>query len=325
LALASYPTYDLSTIATEYSNLLSDERLPMFNRAVNGVYAPGSTFKPLTAVAALETGIITPYTTIYDSGVYTYYESPQPQCWLWRSSRSSHGRINVTQAITVSCNYFFYEVGRLTGIETIDDYATQFGLGKSTGIEIGDSSGALASAQYAKEHNLEWSDGQTLTAAIGQSYNLCTPIQLANYIATLVGGGEHYNAHLLKSVKSYDNSQILYVYDEEPTNVVEMSDETIEAVTTGMYRLTKDSLASVFKNCIVSAGAKTGSAQVGTDIANGVFVAYAPYDDPEIAVAIVIEKGGSGAALADTAVQIINAYFSTQATTLAQGENVLIR
>jgi len=325
LALASYPTYDLSTIATEYSNLLSDERLPMFNRAVNGVYAPGSTFKPLTAVAALETGIITPYTTIYDSGVYTYYESPQPQCWLWRSSRSSHGRINVTQAITVSCNYFFYEVGRLTGIETIDDYATQFGLGKSTGIEIGDSSGALASAQYAKEHNLEWSDGQTLTAAIGQSYNLCTPIQLANYIATLVGGGEHYNAHLLKSVKSYDNSQILYVYDEEPTNVVEMSDETIEAVTTGMYRLTKDSLASVFKNCIVSAGAKTGSAQVGTDIANGVFVAYAPYDEPEIAVAIVIEKGGSGAALADTAVQIINAYFSTQATTLAQGENVLIR
>lgn len=325
LALSSYPSYDLSNISNSYPELLADERLPMFNRATDGIYAPGSTFKPVTAVAALESGIITPTTEITDKGIYTFYNSPQPQCWLWRSSHTTHGRINVTQALTVSCNYFFYETGRLTGIEKIDDYAMQFGLGRSTGIEIGDSSGALASPEYAKSHQLEWSDGQTLTAAIGQSYNLFTPLQLSNYVATLAGGGEHYAAHLLKSVKSYDNSRILYVYDKEPDNVVEMSQSTANAVLSGMHDLTTSSLAYVFNDCVVSAGAKTGSAQVGTDIANGVFVAFAPYEDPQIAVAVVIEKGGSGAALASTAVEIINAYFSTQTFDSAQGEGVLIR
>ena len=191
LALASYPSFDLSTFGRDYNTLLADDRLPMFNRAVNGTYAPGSTFKMVTAVAALESGIITPSSTIQDKGVYTFYEYPQPQCWVWRLGYT-HGRVDVSQAITVSCNYFFYEVGRLTGIETIDNYAQQFGLGRSTGIEIGDSSGALASPEYAESHGLEWTDGQTLTAAIGQSYNLFTPLQLANYIATLVGGGQHY-------------------------------------------------------------------------------------------------------------------------------------
>ena len=309
LALASYPSFDPSTFAQNYNLLLEDERLPMFNRAVNGTYAPGSTFKMVTAAAALETGVITPSSVIQDKGVYTFYEYPQPWCWVWPLGYT-HGRVNVSDAITVSCNYFFYEVGRLTGIQTIDDYAKQFGLGRSTGIEIGDSTGALASPEYAEAHDLEWTDGQTLTAAIGQSYNLFTPIQLANYIATLVGGGEHYQAHLLKSVKSYDNSKLLYVYDEPPVNKVEMSESTINAITKGMHDLTTGSLAGAFDKCVVSAGAKTGSAQVGTEIANGVFVAYAPYEDPEIAVAIVIEKGGAGAALASTAVEIINAYFA---------------
>ena len=325
LALASYPSYDLANISSTYVDLLADERLPMFNRATDGIYAPGSTFKPVTAVAALESDVITPGTTITDKGIYTYYTSPQPQCWLWRSGHATHGRINVTQAITVSCNYFFYEIGRLTGIERIDDYALQFGLGKSTGIEIGDSSGALASPEYAKSHQLEWSDGQTLTAAIGQSYNLFTPLQLANYIATLAGEGKHYDAHLLRSVKSYDNSQLLYVYNEPPVNIVEMSQATSNAILSGMHDLTTSSLASVFSQCVVSAGAKTGSAQVGTDIANGVFVAFAPYENPEIAVAVVIEKGGSGAALASTAVEIINAYFTTQTSESVQGEVALIR
>jgi penicillin-binding protein 2 len=200
-------------------------------------------------------------------------------------------------------------VGRLTGQEAINEYALQFGLGKSTGIEIGDSAGALASAEYAERYDLEWSDGQTLTAAIGQSYNLFTPLQLANYTATLVGDGEYYTPHLLKTVKSYDNEELVFVYDEEADHVVEMSEETKRVVTQGMHNLTTGSLAGAFNRCVVSAGAKTGSAQVGTDIANGVFVCYAPYEDPEIAVAIVIEKGGSGAALASTAVEIMNAYF----------------
>ena len=325
LACASYPTYDLETFNQDYKELLADERLPMFNRATQGVYAPGSTFKLCTAVAALEEGIITPSTIIEDKGIYTYYRDPQPMCWIWRQAHTTHGRINVSQAIVDSCNYFFYEVGRLTGIAKLDEYASAFGLGQSTGIETGDVSGALASPEWAESHDREWTDGQTITAAIGQSYNLFTPIQLANYVATLVSGGEHYEAHLLKNVKSYDNSRIIDVYGKGPLNDLNISDSTMAAVTKGMHDLTHDSLAGAFSRCVVEAGAKTGSAQVGTDIANGTFVAYAPYDDPEIAIAIVVEKGGSGSLLANAAVDIINAWFTRGGTDAAVGEDTLLR
>lgn len=325
LACASYPTYDLETFNQDYEELLADERLPMFNRATQGVYAPGSTFKLCTSVAALEEGIITPSTIIEDKGIYTYYRDPQPMCWIWRQAHTTHGRINVSQAIVDSCNYFFYEVGRLTGIAKLDEYASAFGLGQSTGIETGDVSGALASPEWAESHDREWTDGQTITAAIGQSYNLFTPIQLANYVATLVSGGEHYEAHLLKNVKSYDNSRIVDVYGKGPLNDLNISDSTMAAVTKGMHDLTHDSLAGAFSRCVVEAGAKTGSAQVGTDIANGTFVAYAPYDDPEIAIAIVVEKGGSGSLLANAAVDIINAWFTRGGTDAAVGEDTLLR
>ena len=324
LALASYPTYDLETFNQDYEELVADERLPMFNRATQGIYAPGSTFKLCTSAAALEEGIITPSTIIEDRGIYTYYKDPQPMCWIWRQAGMTHGRINVSQAIVDSCNYFYYEVGRLTGIKKLDEYATAFGLGQSTGIEIGDASGVLASPEWAEAHDREWTDGQTITAAIGQSYNLFTPLQLANYVATLVSGGEHYEAHLLKTVKSYDNSRIIDVYDKGPLNDMELSDSTVAAITKGMHDLTHDSLTSAFSRCVVEAGAKTGSAQVGTDIANGTFVAYAPYDDPQIAIAIVVEKGGSGSLLANAAVDIINAWFTRGGST-AVGENTLLQ
>lgn len=326
LAMASYPTYDLETFNQDYDELVKDERLPMFNRATQGVYAPGSTFKLCTSVAALEEGIITPSTIIEDKGIYTYYVDPQPMCWIWRQAHTTHGRINVSQAIVDSCNYFYYEVGRLTGIKKLDEYATAFGLGQSTGIEIGDVSGVLASPEWAEAHDREWTDGQTITAAIGQSYNLFTPLQLANYVATLVSGGEHYEAHLLKNVKSYDNSRAIDVYSKGPLNDLNISDSTMAAVTKGMHDLTYDSLRSAFSRCVVEAGAKTGSAQVGTDIANGTFVAYAPYDDPEIAIAIVVEKGGSGSLLANAAVDIINAWFTRDGTgATAAGEDTLMR
>lgn len=326
LAMASYPTYDLETFNQDYDELVKDERLPMFNRATQGVYAPGSTFKLCTSVAALEEGIITPSTIIEDKGIYTYYVDPQPMCWIWRQAHTTHGRINVSQAIVDSCNYFYYEVGRLTGIKKLDEYATAFGLGQSTGIEIGDVSGVLASPEWAESHDREWTDGQTITAAIGQSYNLFTPLQLANYVATLVSGGEHYEAHLLKNVKSYDNSRVIGVYGKGPLNDLNISDSTMAAVTKGMHDLTYDSLRSAFSRCVVEVGAKTGSAQVGTDIANGTFVAYAPYDDPEIAIAIVVEKGGSGSLLANAAVDIINAWFTRDGTgATAAGEDALMR
>ena len=162
--------------------------------------------------------------------------------------------------------------------------------------------------------------------AIGQSYNLFTPLQLANYIATLVGNGEHYAAHLLKNVKTYNNSAVVYAYDKDPVNVVEMQDSTVEAIKTGMHDLTTGSLSTYFSKCVVSAGAKTGTAETGvTNANNGTFVCFAPYDDPQIAVAVVIEKGGAGAALAETAVDILNAYFSREEIgTAIIGENTLL-
>ncbi len=326
LALASYPTYDLSKWDELYDTWSKDPALPMFNRATDGTYAPGSTFKLCTSVAGLESGIITPSTTIVDRGIYTYYEFPQPKCWIYNSYGGTHGAVNVTEAITVSCNYFFYEVGRLTGIERLDDYASQFGLGKHTGIEIGDSAGVLASPEYAEEIGETWTDGQTITAAIGQSYNLFSPLQLANYVATLVSGGDHYEAHLLKSAKAYDNSSVVYAYDKGPTNHVEMSDSTLEAVKAGARGLATGSLSYVFNSCIVPVGCKTGTAETGGELSNGCFVAFAPYDDPQIAVCVVIEQGGGGANLAPIARDIINAYFSSASTdTTISGENTLIQ
>lgn len=313
LALASYPTYSLASFNEDYAELSQLPVSPYYNRATSGTYPPGSTFKPITAVAALESGTITTRTTIRDEGIYRYYAPTyQPRCWVFSAYGYTHGYQNVSQAITNSCNYFFYEVGRLTGIETIDDYAEQFGLGKSTGIEIGDKSGVLASPEVAESKGEQWSGGQTIAAAIGQSYTTCTPIQLANYIATLVGDGKHYAAHLLKSVKSHDNSSVVALYDEAPLNVVEMSSATKNAVLSGMHELTvSGSVAYSFSQCVVSAGAKTGTAQTGTANNNGVFVCFAPYEDPQIALAIVIEKGGSGSALASAAVQMLNAWFSS--------------
>lgn len=325
LALASYPTYDLETFNQNYEELAADERLPMFNRATQGIYAPGSTFKLCTSVAALEEGIITPTTIIQDKGIYTYYKDPQPMCWIWRQARTTHGRINVSQAIVDSCNYFYYEVGRLTGIKKLDEYATAFGLGQHTGIEIGDESGVLASPEWAEAHDREWTDGQTITAAIGQSYNLFTPLQLANYVATLVSGGDHYDAHLLKSAKAYDNSSVVYAYNKGPSNHVDISDSTLEAVKSGARGLATGSLSYVFNSCIVPVGCKTGTAETGGELSNGCFVAFAPYDDPQIAVCVVIEQGGGGANLAPIARDIINSYFSSASTSATVvGENTLL-
>ncbi len=311
LAMASYPTYDLTTYTSEHT-----EGSPFINRAIQGAYAPGSTFKMVTAVAGLESGIISPTSRIRTSGVYTYYApSYTPKCWIYRQGGGSHGSINVSQAIYHSCNYFFYDVGRQVGISTLGKYASDFGLGQSTGIELaGERTGILAGPEYSASAGQLWYDGNTLQAAIGQGDNLFTPLQLANYTATLVGGGERYAAHLLKSVKSYDNSDVLYLYDEPPVATVEMSESTVSAIKSGMGDLARTgSVSRYFRECVVSAGAKTGSAQTGSDVANGVFVCFAPLEDPEIAVAVVIEKGGSGAALASTAVEIINAYYSDSA------------
>ena len=234
----------------------------------------------------------------------------------------------MVEAIKVSCNVFFYEMAYRLGIETMNEYALAFGLGESTGIEIGDSPGILAGPAEREAKGEAWYGGDTITAGIGQSDNLFTPLQLANYIATLVNGGNHYEVHLLKAVKSYDNSQVLAVGGGEPLNTIHISDSTLSAVKEGMHELTTTgSLAGYFKSCVVDAGAKTGTAQISADTTNnGVFVCFAPYDDPEIALAMVIEKGGSGSALASTAVEILNAYFSAdEIGTAVIGEHQLLQ
>ncbi|MBE7008064.1 MAG: penicillin-binding protein A [Ruminococcaceae bacterium] len=324
LALATYPTFSRKTFNQDFATLNADPMHPMLNRATQWAFAPGSTFKPAVAVAALESGVITPATKIRDLGVYKFYDL-NLKCWIWPGN---HGLVNVTNAITVSCNYFFYEVGRLTGIATLEKYARAFGLGEPTGIEIPESVGTMTSPEYVNSlKGQHWTDGFTLQAAIGQAYDLFTPLQLANYIATLAGGGERYKAHLLKDVSAYDSAVPVYVYNEPPVNTVEIGDENLRAVLAGMRKLVTDgSVSNQFKRCIVDAAAKTGTAQTGGkgSISNGVFVAFAPYDDPQIAVAVVIEKGDTGGALASTAVDILNAYF-TAADPDIVGENVLVK
>ena len=327
LSLASYPTFSLKTFNEDYTENNTDPLQPFWNRATQGTYAPGSTFKPVTAIAALETGIITPKSTILTKGVYHYGDWAY-KCWLYNQNGGTHGRIDVTEAIKVSCNYFFYDIGRRTGISTIARYASAFGLGEPTGIEIPEKIGVMTTPDYVNSLDGHyWTDGQTLTAAIGQSYSLFTPLQLANYVATLAGGGTRYNAHLLKEVRTYDSAELVDVYDEPPAEIIDIEPENLQAVLQGMRDLVvSGSVAYYFKDCVVDAAAKTGTAQTGGKVSNGVFVAFAPYDDPQIALAVVIEKGGSGGALASTAVQILNAYFtSVDEAKAVVGENMLIQ
>lgn len=318
LALASCPSYDLSTWRKDFAELRDDPAKPLTNRAVSSAYAPGSTLKPATAVAALESGATTPSETLFDTGYWKYPSTTwNGGTWCWK--HSGHGKVNATTAITNSCNYYFAEMGYRMGLDTLNEYYSALGLGEPTGIEIGEKTGRQATN--------EGGSNQAPWAAYGQADQLYTPLQLANYIATLVSGGQHCPAHLLKSVKSYDNSEIIATGDTTPLNTLNISDSTLQAVKKGMYGYTQPGgmVYSYFKDCIVSAGAKTGTAQLGGGLKNnGVFVAFAPYDDPEIAIALVLEKGDAGAALATTAVDIINAYFDREDTASILPENQLI-
>ena len=317
LSLASYPTFDLSTWRQDYAELSSDPATPMLNRAASSAYAPGSTLKPATAVAALESGATTPSETLFDTGYWKYPSTTwNGGTWCWK--HSGHGKVNATTAITNSCNYYFAEMGYRMGLDTLNEYYSALGLGEPTGIEIGEKTGRQATN--------EGGSNQAPWAAYGQADQLYTPLQLANYIATLVSGGQHCPAHLLKSVKSYDNSEIIATGDTTPLNTLNISDSTLQAVKKGMYGYTQPGgmVYSYFKDCIVSAGAKTGTAQLGGGLKNnGVFVAFAPYDDPEIAIALVLEKGDAGAALAST-VTILNSYFSRESTGSVLSDNELI-
>ena len=319
LSLASYPSFDLSTFrqGENYAAVSSDPQAPLFNRAAVGSYPPGSTLKPFTAMAALREEKVTLKEKIRGTGIWRYpgdEANSYAKCW----KTSGHGNLNVSGAITNSCNYFFAELGFRMGMDTLRERLLQFGLGEKTGIEIPETAGLLPENPQG-QNQAPW-------AAFGQSSQLYSPLQLANYISTLVSGGKNCQAHLLKAAKSYDNSAVVAAGNTEPLHTIEIGDENLNAVKLGMKGLVEGTLSPYFRNCVVSAGAKTGTSQVRADTKNhGVFVCFAPYDDPEIAVAIAIERADAGAALASTAVNILNAYFTpNEDSSTVTGENQLL-
>ena len=294
LAIASYPNYEPTTYNENYTNMLEDETKPLFNRALSGAYTPGSTFKPLVAVAALEEGIVTPKSTISCDGVYKYYApSYQPTCLIWKSGKT-HGPLTVSEAIGVSCNCFFYEAGRLVGIDNINKYAKAFGLGEKTGIELYEELGIVASPKYREKLGMEWYPGDVLQAAIGQSDNMFTPAQLVSYISTLLNRGTRKQLHIIKEIREYETDKIVYKAKEKILSELKIKESTYEAVKDGMRRVTDDGTASaVFEDFPIAVGGKTGTAEVSRGSDNVLFVGFAPYDNPQIAVAVVIEHGAS--------------------------------
>lgn len=314
LANVSLPTYDITRYFKDYEKLASDTESPLWNRGVQSAYAPGSTLKPAIALAALEEGVIERNSTCYCG--QTYVLSDQTFKCL-----SHHGYLNVTTALQKSCNIFFFEMGAKLGIDKMNKYCNLLGLGQKTGIELPEAEGMLASVANKEAAGQVWLPGDTVQAAIGQSDNLFTPLQLANYCATIANGGTRYKPYIIKSVLSADMSEV--VYETEPTvlNTLNVSEKNLAIVKEGMREVVLYSGCSIyFNDCIVDVAGKTGTSQLKRTTASGVtmvcnngfFIAFAPYDNPEIAVAVVAENAASGSKTSQAIVPVINYYFSSK-------------
>lgn len=326
LAVASYPTYNIEDFNKSYSYLLENPAHPLINRAIMGTYTPGSTFKPCTAFAALQKGVITADEEIVDTGKYTYYKDYQPGCWLYNQSGETHGSENVSEAIRDSCNVFFFETGRRLGIDSLAEYSKKFGFGSKTGIELEseESSGSISSPQNREKRGGTWQPGDVLQAAIGQCDTLVTPIQLASYTAAIANGGILYRTHLVKSIQGTDTKEEIVTRTEELSRV-EMTTDAYKAVTEGMRMVVTGGTArSAFEGCDVAVAAKTGSAQITDTLTNGVYIAYAPYDKPQIAVACVLEKSGGGSGAAPVVRAAIDKYFGDEQETESHKPNTLL-
>ncbi len=311
LAMASYPSYDIKNFSRDYDELLNNPSKPLFNRALSGNYSPASTFKLLVGAAALEEGIIEVDEEILDTGKYTFFKDYQPACWIYNQTGGTHGYLNVTEAIRDSCNVFFYDVGRRLTIEKINSYAKKFGFGEKSGIELSDEekTGVIASPENRKKNGGIWYPGDVCQTAIGQSDTLVTPLQLANYIATIANGGTRYKPHLIKSVNP-SNTSMKSDITPEVISKIELSKKNQTAIVEGLRRVVTEGTAfTAFHGCKTEVAAKTGSAQTSQIYTNGICVAYAPYDDPQIAIACVIEKAGSGSNVASAVRKIVDSYY----------------
>ena len=330
LALVSYPSYDLSNYSRNIKDLLNNSNRPLINRATTGLYNPGSTFKPVTALAGLKNGVITAGTVVNDTGKYTAYSDYQPVCWIYSNTGHGHGPETVKTALRDSCNYFFYWLGDKLDIDKIAPVAADFGLGSKTGIELPEKSGILATRQWKKETlNEGWWAADTLLSAIGQGNSQFTPVQLANYVATVANGGNRFNLTVLNHIRSADYTSVVFTPAHPVVGQVGGS-EYLGIIQDGMKMVASSGTASsVFKNFPVPVAAKTGTVQSdktlgNASLNNAVFVAYAPADNPEIAISIVVEKGKSGATIMEIARDIMNYYFSTkQGITVAEDNTLL--
>ncbi len=316
LALASYPTYDLTTYNQNYTDLAADTAEPLLNRALSGLYAPGSTFKPGMVAAALSEQILTASTRLECAGTYTYYQSYQPDCWIYNSSSAikQHGYINAVEALRVSCNCYFYEAGRLLGIDSMNHYCHLMGLGESTGIELGEKVGSLAGPDNRNAvHGLEWQPTDTIAAAIGQSDNAFTPLQLGVYLSTLVNGGNRYAAHLLLRARDFSTRTDTVVSSPNVLSSISLAEDHRMTIIRGMEEVvsTSSQISRYMRDVPVTVAGKTGTAQTGsTSTENGLFVCCAPSRNPEIVVVSVIERAGGGSYSAMSAGQVLAAYYA---------------
>lgn len=312
LAMANYPTYNPATFNKDYNKLSLDTQMPLFNRAISGMYPPGSVFKMLTTIAAMEEGVVDKNTLIEDKGKYEYYDQVF-NCWIYTQSGETHGMMDAANALKNSCNYYYYEVAKRLGNEKIYEYGKKMMLGEKTGIEIdGESRGILANPEYKKANfNQVWYPGDTLQMAIGQSYNLFTPISLSNYVSTIANKGTIYTPYLIKSIVDYKTGKQISENKPKIVSKIEMGNDTYETITYGMRLVSQDgTAASIFKDFPIEVCSKTGSSQVNGGSANGLFVSYAPYKNPKISVTVVIENAGSGSVTAPIARAIYEQYFN---------------
>lgn len=324
LALATYPTYKLSEYSSNFAQLVNDPLNPLLNRPISGSYAPGSIFKMVTGIAALDENVITTSTTYNCTGKYTFFDSYQPSCY----HGSSHGIQNVIGALRYSCNAFFFDAGRQLGIEKLNAYTAKFGLGVLTGIELtGEIKGIIAGKAEREANGERWNPGDTIQASIGQSDNMFTPVQLASYIQTIAANGTRYKPHIVKSIKDYHFVNTVKQNDPVVVDTVPMSDTVIDAIKYGMRRVVLEgSAAARFKDFGIEVAGKTGTAQVPGGSSDGAFIAFAPYDKPKIAVAIQVEHGGEGGYVSIIARDIFDKYFaSKELNDKILQENVLLQ
>ena len=326
LAMASNPDYEpqqfVGGISTSKFNEYKNSQ-GLFDRAISGSYAPGSTFKMITAIAGLESGVIDTKTRINDTGVYPKYTNPV--CWYYTSFHRGHGNLNVSDAIKHSCNYFFYTVGDSMGIDNLAKYARYFGLGKKTGIELpSETAGTLASRETKKEKTGEdWYAGETTSASIGQSYNSFSPLQMAKYISMLANGGHSIQPTIIKTIRNSDGSEVnkedirKYVNEklglsDEKQEELPIKQENLNAVLEGMKSVTSETGGTAydkFKDFNIEVGGKTGSAETSTGDVNAWFVGFAPFENPEIAIVVMVENGGHGNYTAEAVRDIMAEYF----------------